>query len=200
MKSFLSISRFPVTAFLISISVFTPNWGTAWGQENDAQSPKVSLTMFIVPEKEACKPRGYQSYASEQASDCQKLTMGNIEQWQDAGITIEIRKIPPAPPQSSVSLGNLFEIVNAYREDAESMGPEDRKSLVLVFEWDSPQTSPVSLKRTGGGRIPALHGQGFLEDGLHWIHHERADAFLPAYRVKWTVTMGGNRWEFKTER
>jgi hypothetical protein len=161
------------------------------------EPPKVSLKMFIVPEIEACPPNGYKDYDSGQASNCPTLGMEDINKWEDSGIMIQTGKIPPG----EILLGKfLFTSLDNYSRRTKKDGPEERLSFVLVFEWDQPQNSPITLERKGCPNIPSMKWSGELKDYTNWIHHERADAFLPANNIKWTLKEAGYKWVFKAER
>lgn len=159
------------------------------------EQPKVSLTMFIVPELEACPPNGYKDYDSGH-SNCPTLGMEDIDQWKDRGIIIQTGKVPPG----EISLGKfLFTSIANYSMVTKKDDPEERLSFVLVFEWDKPQKSPITLERKGCPNIPSMKWSDVLKGHTNWIHHERADAFLPANNIKWTLKEGGYKWVFKAE-
>lgn len=165
-----------------------------------AQDPVVTLTIFMLKETEACRKYGYQNYDSEDQEEpvCQKWTVEEIKKLLRKCAMV-IAKFPPAPPQSKVSLGNLFDAVSAYRDSKpQTQTPAGRKAMMMVFTWDPPVRGDISLERTGGRSIPSKTWHGYL-NGIDptWIHHERADSFLPAYAVTWTLTIGENQWEFK---
>lgn len=165
--------------------------------QTNQELPKVSLKMFIVPEKEACPPNGYKDYDSGQASNCPTLGREDVEKWEDSGITIQTGKIPPG----EISLGKfLFTALDAYCRGSQKGTPDERLSFVLVFEWDGQQNSPITLERRGYPNIPSLKWSGALNNHTIWIHHERADAFLPANNIKWTLKQGNYKWVFKAEK
>jgi hypothetical protein len=185
-----------ISLLVISGFLFTIHPYISMAQTNQ-KLPKVSLKMFIVPEIEACPPNGYTDYDSGQASNCPTLGRDDIEKWEDSGITIQTGKIPPG----EISLGKfLFNTLDAYSRESQKTDPEKRLSLVLVFEWDQPQNSPITLERRGCQNIPGLKWPDVLKNHTIWIHHERADAFLPANNIKWTLREGNHKWVFKAER
>lgn len=169
-----------------------------FADNNDSDNPKISVTILVVPEKEACKPNGYQRYESGLPSKCEKLLIKDIEKWQDR-INFSVKKIPP----SKISLGSrLFGILDAYRTTWTD-DPEKRKAVVLVFDWGEAQNISLELERDvlfDNVPIKDLKWSGKLAGEQRWIHHERADAFLPAYGIKWTLNAGGYTWILKTER
>lgn len=188
--------KWGISLLVISGFLFTIHPYISMAQTNQ-ELPKVSLKMFIVPEKDACPPSGYKDYDSYQTSNCPELGRDDIAKWEDRRITIQTGKIPPG----EISLGKfLFTAVDAYSRESQKTNPEERLSFVLVFEWDQPQNSPITLERRGGQNIPSMKWPGVLKDHTIWIHHERADAFLPANNIKWVLIEGNHKWEFKAER
>jgi hypothetical protein len=186
--------RIPLLVILGFLFMILPYTSEA---ETNQELPKVSLKMFIVPELEACPPNGYKDYDSGQASNCPTLSREDVEKWEDKGITIQSCKIPPG----EISLGKfLFTALDAYCREPQKNNPEERLSFVLVFEWDEPQNLPITLERRGDPNIPSMKWPGKLNNHTMWIHHERADAFLPANNIKWTLKEGNFKWIFKAER
>jgi hypothetical protein len=67
-----------------------------WAQAKEPMIPKVSLTIFLVPKKEACKPYGYQAYDVDESTNCAPLTMKHIDGWREAGFLSQTITIPPS--------------------------------------------------------------------------------------------------------
>lgn len=180
--------------FLTTLSFFLST--TAKG--NDL--PLLDITLMAVPEKHACQPNGYASYESEAKSNCIKLTADDIKFWKELDFVCILRQVPP----KELSLGDtLFGLLDAYRTASKS-DPEYRQSFVLLFDWKTPQYMDLNFKRIILNKIgvpfPELSWSGKMDGERRWIHHERADAFLPAYNVRWVLEAGGNKWILKSIR
>jgi hypothetical protein len=165
--------------------------------EDGGTEPRVALTLLIVPERSACSPNGYRNYGVEDASDCEKLTVQSVERLKQRYQNFELRSIPP----STVSLGeSLGRILNDYRS-ASKEAPDTRLSIIFVFEWQSPQSTSVTLERTqevsAAETIPSMVWHGELDGELRWIHHERADAALVSNQVRWKLTIGEHTWHLR---
>lgn len=160
------------------------------------EEPLLGCTLYMVPELDACQPRGYANY-DEGDSGCRLLTMDDVERWDSLGyFKLDIPYTPPAV----VSLGPaLLQRLDTYRT-ARRISPSTGMSIVLVFDWGGPHYDTMTLKRLGteDGAIPPMTWAGDLGGDIHWIHHERADAFLPINDIRWTVESGEYRWEFVT--
>nr|NJM03357.1 hypothetical protein [Desulfobacula sp.] len=180
----------PLFLFLMGIFSLSP------AQE----SPDISLTLIFMPEKYACNPDGYADYVKGETSGCVPLTINQVEKWKRAYGFIET-EFPS--PDSNLSLGNrLFGLLDAYRT-APITTADDRKSIVVIFDWKSARTTEVRLTRkimnpSGQSPFPEMSWEGRLQEERRWIHHERADAFLPIHRVTWILESGGRTWEFGT--
>lgn len=187
--------------FFIAVSVPAPK-NQPCNEDFFIQLPDAVLvvTMLYVPETEACRPDGYQSYSSTRPSNCIKLSIEDINNWIEDGR----QKIEFGIPPSEISLGQDFiELLDSY----ESFSKDDastRRSMVLVFDWQEPQNLSISLKRKNpnisNNGIIDMEWHGTLNNERRWIHHERADAYLPANNIKWTLTAGEQVWSFKTRR
>jgi hypothetical protein len=172
----------------------------SWAQGNNSGQNQVTLTVFFLPEKEACRKRGYENYGSEKKTKCETLTRNDVKRWIELRRPYTSIKIPPGQQSPFyVALGaKCFDIVTRYPSNP-SWNPEERKSVVMVFEWDYPQSGPISLEREDL-RIPARIPPDRWEDELTgeklWISNSRVDGFFPRSNVKWTLRIGGEQWIF----
>lgn len=163
-------------------------------QAREPATPKISLTIFLVPEKEACKPSGYRTIEDE-STNCQPLVSEDIERWRKLGVISQTIKIPPG----QISLNNLMlRILDSYVRDRVKT-PDQRLAAVFLFKWETPQQLTLLLERKVGPKyadIPAMKWSGLLNNKTLWIHQERADALLPVYNINWILKAGHNIWNF----
>jgi hypothetical protein len=173
-------------------------------------SEQVEVTIFIVPEKEACKTDGFPKYSGdkkdkkEETKGCQPLKLDDIAKWKKEGRSFITSKVAPSKrPVSEISLGSrLMGILDIYPVTPPS-DPKDRRAAVFVFSWANPQNTGVTLKREINSstiKIPTGDWSDELKNQKHWIHQERADALHPANNIKWTLKAGKNEWSFKTTK
>jgi hypothetical protein len=178
--------------FLIIISHFYEPL-LCWAQANDSKMPRVSLTIFLAPEKEACKPYGYRTYGDE-STKCAALTFKDIDRWREAGFLRQTIEIRPA----GIALTNrIIEFLDIYREIPKD-NPERRRTAVFIFKWATPQQSPVSQERrvSNNSEIPPMKWSAKLDNERMWIFQQRADALLPSYQNKWILKAGNRTWTF----
>ncbi len=176
---------------LFNLTLATP----VFAQEETGQ-PRVMMTMLLVEEKCACRDNGYLTYDNDEPSRCKPFSAKDIPTLEgEALVDIQTEPVPP----SEVKLGNdLYQQLNTYSTTGKSTA-EDRRAIVLVFKWDGPQSGKVTLQRVSEyGDIPGMTWKGVLRGEKLWINHERADAFLPGYGLKWILTLGKNTWVFET--
>lgn len=199
MRSAAIFSRCLGLGLLVTISLFLKPL-LCWSQANEPTIPKISLTIFLVPEKEACKPSGFQAYEADKFRNCAPLTMKDIDGWREAGFLYQTITIPP----NEISLTNsILEFLNTYSRKIPKDKPERRRAAVFFFEWPTPQQSAVSLERqvdSSQAHISAMKWSGSLNNKRFWIHQERADALVPAYNIKWILKAGNNTWIFNFVR
>ena len=157
--------------------------------------PTVRVTLLIVPEREACKPGGYPHYEEDRAATCTPVEAGEVERWKQRWHYIE-QDIPP----SRVSLGPEFlEILASYLDlKIGKLPPDERRAMVLMFEWRTPQSGVVTLRRPPGSDVPQGTWKKTLQSERRFINHQRADIFSPGYQVEWTLLAGGHTWVFTT--
>ena len=169
----------------------------------------VDVSVYWVKETIACAPNGYSSSYTVDAEG-KKCAPLNIDQLPEFGETVA-SKVPP----KSIPLGYIGELVDDYRKKCTlkepCKDPNDRYALILVFKFHlvNPKGTKVSLER----RIPesllayftedTKQGRYFVEheldEGGHWINHQRADLFLPGYKVQWILTAANYSWTLGTE-
>jgi hypothetical protein len=169
----------------------------------------VEVSVYWVKETIACAPNGYSSgyTVDAEGKKCAPLSVGQLSKFGQAVAV----KVPP----KSIPLDFIGDLVDDYRKKCTlkdpCKDPEDRYVLVLAFKFKikKPKGTIVSLER----RIPDSLLNYFSEDkkkgtyyveheldqGGHWINHQRADLFLPGYKVQWTLKADGRSWELGTE-
>ncbi len=193
MKSWSFFLRLIGFVLLIPLFILTLG-GQGFSKKAPPGHPKVEMTIFLVPEREACKPSGYRTLEDE-TTNCQPLALDDIEKWKKLGVISQTIKIPPG----EISLNNLiFGILDLYERDRKKT-PDQRLAAVFLFKWETPQKSAVSLERIVGPKyanIPAGNWSGLLNNETFWIHQERADALLPAYNINWILKVENNIWKF----
>lgn len=201
----VQLSKF--IGFILLLCVLTLFSGKECYSQNEEHL--VDVSVYWVKETIACAPNGYSSsYAVDvEGKKCAPL---NIEQLSKFGKAVAI-KVPP----KSIPLDFIGDLVDDYRKKCTlkepCKDPNDRYVLVLAFKFkiNNPKGTIVSLER----RIPDSLLDYFSEDkkkgkyyveheldqGGHWINHQRADLFLPGYKVQWILTADGYSWELGTE-
>lgn len=190
--------------FLCVLTFFTA--GECYSQDNQHL---VEVSVYWVKETIACAPNGYSSsyQVDGESKTCAPL---NIEQLPEFGETVA-SKVPP----KSIPLGYIGELVDDYRKKCTlkepCKDPNDRYALVLVFKFhfENPQGTIVSLERripdsllayfTDDKKQGKYYVEHKLDEGGHWINHQRADLFLPGYKVQWILTAGNYSWTLGTE-
>jgi hypothetical protein len=161
-----------------------------------AQELALSITMVIVDETQACRPNGYANYQDEGAAQAcaVALTADEVEGWIRSGSVSNVARVPPLP----IAIGSLLPALASYVEinPGAALTPERRKSVVFLFDWGEPIDLDGSLLRLGTADIPPRPAVSFsLRGEQRWVHHERADAILPAYGVHWILTAGTEQLE-----
>ena len=172
------------------------------------ERPLVLVDLYVTDERRVC-PNGYQSVSNGQ-SRCPELSYEMIREWEaDEQITAVTSQVPP----EEVSLGSLRTAIENYARRCPRRSPctdpqnDRRKAVILVFQFNllNPKGVPLSFMRTTDDLrmippYPVTTGQ--LSTCGRWINHQRADAFLPNYRVKWILKAGTDpawQWEFRTK-
>jgi hypothetical protein len=196
-----------VLSFIL-VGVFTLFVGGECYSQNER--PEVLVTVIFAKETEACAPGGYTSNYDYQ-NQKKKCTALYYDKLSELGITVA-HKLPP----DEIPLKVLFRLVNWYSDKCTlkepCKEPDDRYSIILAFEFQMKDKKgmEVSLER----RIPEYlksdfdgdpnHGKytarGILDEGGHWINHQRADLFLPGYGVEWVLKAGEYSWTLLTTK
>ena len=177
---------------------------------SQSEKPEVLVTVIFAKETEACAPNGYASNYDYQITQ-KKCNPIYYDKLSELGITVA-HKLPP----DKIPLKELFRLVNWYSDKCTlkepCKEPDDRYSIILAFEFQMKDTKgvEVSLER----RIPVdlkshfnedpnlgkYSAGGMLDEGGHWINHQRADLFLPGYGVEWALTVGEFSWTLLTTK
>jgi len=183
-----------------------------FGEECHSQNekPDVLVTVIFAKETEACAPNGYASNYDYQdkPKKCNPLYFDKLS---ELGITVAHR-LPP----DKIPLKELFQLVNWYSDkctlENPCKEPDDRYSIILGFEFQMHKAKgiEVTLERKIPGDLKSHFKEdpnvgeysagGILDEGGHWINHQRADLFLPGYGVEWVLKAGEYSWTMLTTK
>ncbi len=168
------------------------------------EKPLVLVTVIFAKETIVCAPNGYANLDENQDNkrQCNPLYYDKLV---ELGETVA-HELPP----EEIPLKELFQKIDWYSEtctlELPCKDPEERYAIVLAFEFQMQQTKgvEVSLKRKLPKNIDPGVGEyaasGILDEGGHWINHQRADLFLPGYGVEWILNAGEHSWSLLTTK
>lgn len=174
---------------------------------------RIKVTMVIVPELEACKPKGYAP--TGHTSKCKLLTPDDIYSWIEDGRPNSEQEI-----RSTQLAGGLAEILSLNSAQTElladysskfrrtpSQDPGERFSVVLLFDFGRSISGDIIVRRKPSpSGDDSFYGQNRVYERTvarrtRFIYHERADNFLPARRMLWTLKAARTgAWRFRTGR
>jgi len=190
---------FLISQFLIRDSAFAQQ-----------EKPQVLVSVYLTEEKKACAPNGYPDKLRARENACEPLIYEKLESYE-FGKPIYTRVPPECLP-----LGELAERIKEATQDCPiekyCKDPEMRKAIVLVFYFptENPKGHELSLIREIPSRLEKyfemdpLKGKyvakGILDQGGHWINHQRADLFLPDYGVKWILKVDQHIYKIGTKK
>ena len=169
-----------------------------------AEKPEVTVSMYFASETDACPPSGYRASAAEAQSSCRSLTFDNLEAMVADGTTRTVQqRIPP----ERLRLGErLLDSIDAYVDECPIREPcldaSRRYSIILTFEVADVVNREITITRVPpeDSQVPPYSFRGELSPQGRWIDHQRADTFLPSYRVRWRLEIGQWTWRLGTER
>jgi hypothetical protein len=203
---FHCLKVYPVMGFSLALflGILSPQFSAA--QPESYTTPKV--TLFIFEEKKVCLPSGYKSYNRKEkeyeATTCHpRLEITDVERMEELCTKSDCKLPSPTPPITKVKLklGPLFPTVSAYCNENPAEKPlQDRKSMVVLFDWATPPNASITFMRLGNGSIPDMKWDGSLMNENRWFNHQRLDAFYPVNNIRWMLQVGEGLWEFSIER
>jgi hypothetical protein len=178
--------------------------------EAQDQQPPVEVTVYLTDEKKACAPNGYSDRFHARTSKCEPLIYEKLDAYE-FGKPI-YAKVPP----ECLPLGDLAEHIQRVTQDCPiekyCKDPERRKAIVLVFDFGVKNSKGRNVKfiRDIPKRLEkhfemdpykgTYVAKGTLDQGGHWINHQRADLFLPDYGVTWTLDVDGHIFKLGTRK
>ena len=194
--------------FVIFCGLFTLSAGEECYSQDER--PVILVTVIFAKETEVCAPNGYASNYDRQDKQrkCDPLYFDKLS---ELGITIA-HKLPP----EEIPLKELFRLVNWYSDKCTikepCKDPHDRYSIVMAFEFQMQKTKGIEI--TLERKIPKdleshfqedpnfgkYSARGKLDEGGHWINHQRADLFLPGYGVEWILKADTFSWTLLTTK
>ena len=172
--------------------------------------PPVAVSVYLTEEKKACAPNGYPDKLHARENACEPIIYEKLESYEFG------RPIYTRVPPECLPLGELAELIKEATKDCPiekyCKDPELRKAIVLVFYFpaENPKGLELSLIREIPLRLEKyfkmdpLKGKyvakGTLDQGGHWINHQRADLFLPDYGVKWIFKVDEHIYKIGTKK
>jgi len=169
--------------------------------EKVSEQPRVTMTIFLVPETVACRGSSY-------PGPCESWKYSEIEELRKGRIGRVIGEKANVLP-GVVTLGaEILDRVSRYSQvNPAERSLKDRRAILILFDWNKTlgtQNKPafVSLTRESpSDNVPPAKQviPGSLRGYRTWIYHERADSFLPEYKVKWTLKVANyDPWIIQT--
>lgn len=193
-----------LASFFLTLCPFSPVDLT----EAQEQQPPVEVTVYLTAEKKACAPDGYSDKFHARTSKCAPLIYEKLDAYE-FGHPI-YAKVPP----ECLPLGDLAEHIKRATQDCPiekyCEDPERRKAIVLVFDFGKANARGRKVKfiRDIPKRLEkhfemdpykgTYVAKGTLDQGGHWINHQRADLFLPDYDVTWTLDVDNHIFKLGT--
>lgn len=172
--------------------------------------PQVEVSVYLTEEKKACAPNGYPDKLHARKNACEPIIYEKLESYEFG------RPVYTSVPPECLPLGELAELIKAATQNCPiekyCKDPELRKAIVLVFYFPekNPKGFELSLIREIPSRLEKyfnmdpLKGmyiaRGTLDQGGHWINHQRADLFLPDYGVKWILKVDDHIYKLGTKK
>jgi hypothetical protein len=161
-----------------------------------AAQSDISVTVYYVPERDACRPDGYSASATDAGRVCERIDYDPVvTEWE------EDRRVP----RQSFSLGErareavelaepLRGIVHQYTNAHRRLPEADHRAAVFVFDFGSAVIAPVSLTR---GRPNAqARWDDSLDKHRRWIVHHEAHWLHWFNQITWTLEVDGRSWSF----
>lgn len=171
--------------------------------------------MYLVKETTVC-PGGYRSYRDKDDSGkrCgEPIKYDQLKELSYLGVSLA-KSVPP----EKIPLDEISKRLSEYSRydcplEDPCEDPNKRWSIVLAFEFQmkDPKGETVTLQRIVPESIIEDYFKEFpqqkvnvkvedtLDFGGRWLHHQRADLFLPGHKVEWRLTAGSYCWKFGTK-
>ena len=157
--------------------------------EKVSEQPRVTMTIFFVPETVACRGSSY-------PGPCEPWKYSQIEELRKGRIGKVIgRKTNVLPGEVTLGAEILNRVSRYSQVTPAERSLKDRRAILILFDWNrtlGTQNKPASVSLTRespSDNVPPAKQviRGSLRGYQTWIYHERADSFLPEYQVKWTL-------------
>jgi hypothetical protein len=182
-KIFISWDRFILSSLFL---IFLPYFSASADE-----SPEISLTMFLVPANEACRPNGY-------VNKCPILQYNNIVNFKKLSRTNRTNTLISG--DENFSLGDsLLSPIDAYSKSHEN---PPRASIVMLYDFRNifgGSKTPIEVKVMDGNNNVVRNYKLTLNNSSVFIDHQRADDFQPSKQFQWTLKAGRFNWKFRTK-
>jgi hypothetical protein len=159
-----------------------------------ANAQELTISAYFMSEQDACGRQGYGGVRS-----CRRLSVPDITNRNSYVLASKV------PPGKEIKLGRLSRVLKRYYERTCNFAVpctaklSDKKSLVLLFEWATPQNGEVKFERFSSENVREYGSSHKLRNRSRWINHQRAEVFVPKKKFNWRLSLNGSSWNFVTK-
>jgi hypothetical protein len=147
------------------------------------EHPEGSVTLVLVPQDKACRPNGYKGWYSR-TRRCKQVTRDDVESWKNQHPSVKEHLMS----QRGISLSSEM-------YDAVQYG--GFYSVVMLFDFDRPQTGSITLTREDTIGKGKTTWTGSLREDNGWINHQNM-VYFPPHKCRWTLQLGESfQWNFE---
>lgn len=181
-----------VLPLLISITAYPSR---ILAQDNSRSIPdKISVSMILAPEREACKPSGY-----AKGRRCNLLSYSEIKSFRSKNYPeSRYQEIPPGP---HFLRDTIFRPLSTYVKHVDKSKSHNRKAMVVIIDFGRQlKNVPISI----GSTTEKVPYSRTVNNSSVYIYHENAVRFLPSERINWTIKLGNGsnskEWTFRVNK
>ncbi len=160
----------------------------------------ISVTVYHVPESEACRPAGYRDSLPTEGRVCQELDYrDDVEEgWRaNPGVPRQPFTLQPGGCNALRLQTPLRGLIHQYTTSFKNLSEADHRASVFVFDFGGPMQGQVSLTRIRPSQ--ELRWEGLLEGEQYWIVHHEAHWLHWFNKITWTLRLNTQTWSFRMD-
>ena len=159
----------------------------------------VTVTVYYVPERDACRPNGYSHSSASSRDVCDTLSYEpDVHNWErNRGVPRQSFSLAPEGLSAFSLKGSLREIIHQYTNSFDRLDEAVHRAAVFVFDFGDSLETSVSLMRRHSSRETPFSAS--LNGERRWIVHQEAHWLHWFNQITWTLEVDGRSWSFEIQ-
>ena len=162
-----------------------------------AAQDDITVTVYYVPERDACRPTGYAHSNTSDRDACDTLSYEpDVHNWErNQSVPRQSFSLRPEGLSAFTLEEALRGMIHQYTNSFTRLDEDNHRAGVFVFDFGDSLEASVSLTRRHSSRETLFSSS--LNGERRWIVHQEAHWLHWFNQITWTLEVDGRAWSFE---